>query len=328
MAYLFSSMVPAGSSWEGMRRPVPGQKVVPRSWVAPQCSQGAITLIVVESQPPDKKQGIRPWSLDAGLCWRKATDRHIRFGVDVRPGQAENAVMDLLEAAEALNRALAKLTFASPVTHTYNPLVYAGETHAAYCERYGQGPKEVVFLGMNPGPWGMAQTGVPFGDPAMVRWMGIEGEVKRPAREHPKRPVLGLKSGRSEVSGTRLWGAVRDHFGAADRFFKRFYVANYCPLCFMEESGRNRTPDKLPTAERNPLFAACDEHLRRVVETLGPRQVVGIGAFAAKRARAALAGAEVAVGQVLHPSPASPAANKDWVGKVRAELLALKICGQ
>ena len=37
------------------------------------------------------------------------------------------------------------------------------------------GRKEAVFLGMNPGLWGMAQTGVPFGTVSLVRdWMGIE----------------------------------------------------------------------------------------------------------------------------------------------------------
>ena len=238
--------------------------------------------------------------------------------------------IDLVDAADAMSRKLGRLRFAAPVTHVYNPLVYARRNYRAYALAFGQGEKLAVFLGMNPGPWGMAQTGVPFGDAAIVRdWMRIDHPVQRPGVEHPKRPVLGLDCKRSEVSGTRLWGAVRQHFVTPARFFERFFVANYCPLCFMEASGRNRTPDKLPVAEREPLFAACDEHLRRTVELLRPRHVIGIGAFAAKRARKALEDtSEVVVGQVLHPSPASPAANQGWHEKVRAALIDLGLCAE
>jgi single-strand selective monofunctional uracil DNA glycosylase len=157
----------------------------------------------------------------------------------------------------------------------------------------------------------MAQTGVPFGDVAMVRdWLGITGKVLHPAHEHPKRPVQGFDCPRSEVSGTRLWGWARSRFATPQRFSERFAVWNYCPLSFMEESGRNRTPDKLPRAEREALYAACDRALARVVRQLAPRIVIGIGRFAADRCRAAVSGVEVGVAP--HPSPASPAANRGW----------------
>jgi single-strand selective monofunctional uracil DNA glycosylase len=176
------------------------------------------------------------------------------------------------------------------------------------------------MVGMNPGPFGMAQTGVPFGDVAMVRdFLGITGAVGKPAREHPARPIAGFECHRSEVSGTRLWGWVRDRFGTADRFFDRAFVANWCPLVFMDESGRNRTPDKLPAHERAPLFRACDDALARIAEALRPTVVIGVGGFAEKRARAAL-GPSADIGSILHPSPASPAANRDWAGLVDAQL--------
>ena len=233
----------------------------------------------------------------------------------------------LVEAARTLERAVSSMRFAAPVTHVYDPLDYAWAPHAAYLERYGAGSKRVIFLGMNPGPFGMAQTGVPFGDPGIARdWLGLEMAVKRPANEHPKRPVLGFAQPRGEVSGQRLWGAVRDEYVTPARFFSWGFVANYCPLSFMEESGRNRTPDKLPRAERELLFEACDAHLRAVVDALEPRWVIGVGRFAEARARAALEGVDVEVGTILHPSPASPAANKDWIGKVRAQLGELGIC--
>jgi single-strand selective monofunctional uracil DNA glycosylase len=180
---------------------------------------------------------------------------------------------------------------------------------------------------MNPGPFGMAQTGVPFGDVAQVRdWLGIEENVGRPPTEHPKRPVQGFACTRTEVSGTRLWGAVAEHFGRPERFFADRYVANYCPLVFIEATGRNRTPDKLPRGERAALFAACDTHLIRLVEIFQPQWVVGIGAFAEQRAVEALGDCDVRIGRILHPSPASPRANRGWAKCARSELEALGIC--
>ena len=232
----------------------------------------------------------------------------------------------LISISRELARQVNRLRFAAPVSHVYLPLDYAAVPHEAYLRRYGQPPRPVVLLGMNPGPFGMAQTGIPFGDVSMVRdWLGLEGPVGKPDREHPKRPVLGFGCPRSEVSGTRLWGWARDRFGTPARFFATFFVANYCPLAFFEASGRNRTPDKLPAGEQAPLFAACDQALRRLVEVMQPTHVVGVGSFASKRARMALAGLDVAVGTILHPSPASPLANRGWAAAASRQLSALGI---
>ena len=234
--------------------------------------------------------------------------------------------MRLVSVSRRLAARVARLKFGAPVTHVYNPLEYARAPHERYLERFGAAPKEVVLVGMNPGPFGMAQTGVPFGDVKMVRdWMGISERVAHPKGEHPKRSVLGFDCARSEVSGTRLWGWAKQRFGTPDAFFARFFVLNYCPLCFMEQSGRNFTPDALPSAERAPLFEACDEALRESIVLLKPRLVVGVGAFAAKRAQIALAGLQLAIGCILHPSPASPAANRGWAKIVEQELAALGV---
>ncbi|MCC6795162.1 MAG: single-stranded DNA-binding protein [Candidatus Hydrogenedentes bacterium] len=230
--------------------------------------------------------------------------------------------MTLLEISDALTRDLRDITFGLPITHVYNPLVYARAPHAAYLERWGRGPKEVVLVGMNPGPFGMAQTGVPFGDVKMVRdWIGISEAVGKPSPEHPKRCIEGFNCPRSEVSGTRLWGWARDTFGTPERFFARFFVANYCPLSFMEESGRNFTPDKLPAAERAKVNEACDRALRRVVETLQPVYVLGVGHFAESRAKIALEGLDVNISRIPHPSPASPAANRGWAVEANKALI-------
>jgi len=232
----------------------------------------------------------------------------------------------LMKILDDLTEELRTLRFAPPVTHIYNPLQYARRPYELYLERYASRGKEAVFLGMNPGPWGMAQTGIPFGEVHAVRdWLGIDGPVGRPLKVHPKRPVQGFACRKSEVSGRRFWGWARENFGTPERFFSRFFVANYCPLLFLEESGRNRTPDRLPVRERKPLLEACDRALKRTIRLLSPRWVLGIGNFAEERARAALSGLEVEVGRISHPSPANPRANRGWANLVENELAALGI---
>jgi single-strand selective monofunctional uracil DNA glycosylase len=232
----------------------------------------------------------------------------------------------LVDISRALAARVAALRFAEPVCCVYNPLDYARAPHELYLSRYGSGHKEVLLLGMNPGPFGMAQTGVPFGDVTMVReWLGIVGAVSKPRDEHPKRPVLGFDCHRTEVSGTRLWGWARERFGTPQRFFERFFVVNYCPLVFMEASGANRTPDKLPAAEQQAVISACDEALRNAVRLLGPRIVVGVGGFAERRARAALITENIDIGTVLHPSPASPLANRGWAQTIERQLRELGV---
>jgi len=230
-------------------------------------------------------------------------------------------------AARDLAREVAPLRFGPPVACVYNPLEYARRPHDLYVASYGDSRKRVVFLGMNPGPFGMAQTGVPFGEVGHVRdWLRIQAPVGSPPRPHPKRPVEGFGCRRSEVSGARLWGAVAAHWGRPERFFAHHYVANYCPILFLEASGRNRTPDRLPPHEQERLFAACDRHLRRIVDALAPEWVVGIGAFAARRASLALGEAGPRIGRITHPSPANPSAARDWAGSAARELAALGLC--
>jgi single-strand selective monofunctional uracil DNA glycosylase len=249
----------------------------------------------------------------------------------------QDAIKAQLKAASTLRDKLAGMTFAPPASRVYNPLTYAWDAFEEYVTRCGGAPKRVLFLGMNPGPWGMAQTGVPFGEVEAVKnWMGISALVGRPDDEHPAYPVDGFACKRSEVSGRRLWGLFRERFVTAEAFFKEHFVVNYCPLLFIEarvpenndktgkERGRNLTPDKLPPRQRVGLYAACDVHLRQVAEALSPLYVVGVGSFAAARAEEALGGS-VRVMKILHPSPASPKSNKDWAGEAARQLTTLGI---
>jgi single-strand selective monofunctional uracil DNA glycosylase len=231
----------------------------------------------------------------------------------------ESIVSDLVDE-------LRHLRFGPPVTHVYNPLEYARDSYRQYHTKYGFTPKEVVFLGMNPGPWGMAQTGVPFGEINAVRdWMKIAAPVGAPAQMHPKRPVMGFSCTKREVSGKRLWGWAQKTFQTPKRFFSRFFVANYCPLLFIESSGRNRTPDQIRAAERNPLQDVCDRALRRTMALFKPRYVVGVGKFAEKRARFALKENNVTIGMITHPSPANPKANRGWEAQIIKQLEDLGI---
>lgn len=245
-----------------------------------------------------------------------------------RKSRARTSVAD---SAESISSRLAAevdgLTFGEPVDVVYNPLEYAWESHREYVRRYARPGIKALLLGMNPGPWGMAQTGVPFGEVEMVRtFLEIEAPVRTPKVEHPKRPVTGFACTRREVSGARLWGWVAERFPDADAFFDDFFVWNDCPLSFMEAGGRNRTPDKLPIAERRPLEAACGRALRAMVDLLEPEMVVGVGGHATRRLTTALADrveSGMRIGTILHPSPASPAANRGWAPVAEAQMIEM-----
>jgi len=230
----------------------------------------------------------------------------------------------LIQAARLLVGQLSSLNFSDPVTHVYNPLEYAWAPYEQYVRRYASPECRVVFLGMNPGPWGMSQTGIPFGEISAVRdWMKIVAPVRVPHNEHPKRKIQGFACPRSEVSGRRLWGLFADTFGEAPAFFRNHFVLNYCPLVFMEAGGRNRTPDKLPAGETRALVQAADDHLRACIQALDPEWIIGVGAYAEDCARRACSEIPVRFGRILHPSPASPAANRDWAGTARKQLKKL-----
>ena len=229
----------------------------------------------------------------------------------------------LIEAGKELADGLRPLRFSDPVTHTYLTLDYAADGNEAYLEKFGGSRKRVLLLGMNPGPYGMAQTGVPFGEIAAVRdWMGLEPRIGKPAEEHPKRKILGMDCPKSEVSGRRLWGLFSEKFPHAEDFFQDHLVINFCPLVWMKDTGANLTPDKIRAAEMTAVDAACQKHLRRVIGLLEPDWLVGVGAYAETQlgiARDAL-GISVQTGRILHPSPASPAANRCWADVAERQL--------
>uniref|UniRef100_UPI0037E8AC1C single-strand selective monofunctional uracil DNA glycosylase n=1 Tax=Semicossyphus pulcher TaxID=241346 RepID=UPI0037E8AC1C len=233
-----------------------------------------------------------------------------------------------LQAELELNAHLRQLSFSEPVRYIYNPLEYAWETHRCFVDKYCQAGQKVLFLGMNPGPFGMAQTGVPFGEiRAVVDWLKITGEVGHPPDEHPKRQITGLACTQSEVSGARFWGFFKKLCGEPEVFFKHCFVHNLCPLIFMNANGKNLTPPELPAGEREKLLALCDILLCQVVKALDVSMVIGVGRVAEQRARRALTAADISVKVegIMHPSPRNPKANKGWEEVVKAKLIELKV---
>lgn len=231
---------------------------------------------------------------------------------------------NLSQVAKELSKSCDSLVpeLSDPVSVVYNPLDYAWEVHYNYLRKFGELGAKTIILGMNPGPWGMGQTGVPFGDVTKTTgYLGLSGEVGKPENLHPKRPVIGLDCKRGEVSGTRLWGIIEDIFGSAEMAHQKFFVINHCPLLMFDVKGTNLTPDKLRGDAAKKLLSYCDEHLRSVVKILGAVRVIGVGAYAEKQARKALAGSDVEIIRIPHPSPASPMANRnkgaDWRAAVR-----------
>lgn len=235
----------------------------------------------------------------------------------------------ILSATATLRDRTEQLQFGPPVHFTYNPLTYAWNPHEQYIRTYGNGEKQHIFLGMNPGPFGMAQTGVPFGEVnAVLNWLHIRGEIKQPPRSHPKRPIEGFDCPRSEVSGRRLWGLFAETFGSAEDFFRHNYVANYCPLIWMSASGANITPDKLSAEQKNAVDAVCMKHLISLISILKPHTLVGIGTYATQKLKIAATqfpNKNFTIGTLLHPSPASPIANKFWPERPIQQLKELKI---
>jgi single-strand selective monofunctional uracil DNA glycosylase len=232
----------------------------------------------------------------------------------------------LVQISSKLRDAVSELTFNEPITNIYNPLDYAWDPHVQYLNKFGNSPKKVLLLGMNPGPFGMTQTGIPFGDISMVRdWMGITGKVNKPDNEHPKRLVEGFSCKRHEGSGKRLWGWAKDEFVSADNFFELYFVINYCPLIFFDNNGSNITPDKLPKLTQLNLNKLCDEAVAETIQLLNPLYLIGIGNYAYNRLKAININENIIVDSIIHPSPANPQANRGWAEQINSKFIELGI---
>ena len=239
-------------------------------------------------------------------------------------GQLIRSAASLRDDVRPIGR---RLVSEGSVDVCYNPLDYAWDAHEAYLMQMGGSGARTVILGMNPGPHGMGQMGIPFAATSVVRdLLGITGiPVNQPEAADLRRPVVGLEYPREEVSGTRLWGLLAEHYGDAGAIASSVFLVNHCPLMlFSGPRAANITPDKVGGKSAQALLERCDQHLREVVVALDAQRVIGVGRFAESRARSALTDDAVEVVGCWHPSPASPLANRnagaDWRANVRAVL--------
>ena len=230
----------------------------------------------------------------------------------------------MVERTLQLREQVESLRFSSDYI-IYNPLIYAWDIHEQYIRRYMSNPIEALFLGMNPGPFGMAQTGVPFGEISSVKnFLALQGEVGKPPYEHPARPVLGFEVQRSEVSGKRLWSLFSEHYTDSALCFSQITVANYCPLVFMDRgpTGKNITPDKLPKTERMALETICDSYLKDVIGLLKPTYLIGVGKYAKEKFQKLVGLLDTyTIDSIIHPSPGNPMANNGWNEKTKQKLM-------
>ena len=123
-----------------------------------------------------------------------------------------NTVDQLKQAARRLSAACDEAITGLEASGAVAPartLDYAWAHHELFLDQWGGLGATTLLLGMNPGPWGMAQTGVPFEATEVAKsFLRISQTTQHPDQRHPKRPIVGLGLERQEVSGTRLWNLM------------------------------------------------------------------------------------------------------------------------
>ncbi|XP_059470377.1 single-strand selective monofunctional uracil DNA glycosylase [Neocloeon triangulifer] len=230
-----------------------------------------------------------------------------------------------------LSGQLKLLKFSDPVFMVYDPVEYAGGIYFQYLQRFCRSPKHLLILGMNPGPWGMGQTGIPFGDVDTVKnYLGLAEFgflIRQPTQQHPSKIVTGLDCHRKEPSGTKLWGLVKKltNYCPAEIALANIIVHNFCPLIFLKESGCNLTPEELKASnKKEELFNLCSTALYHSLRVLQCSQILCIGKFAEKRADLMVKkfSLNALVYSIPHPSPRNVSGRVNWEENAMASLSA------
>lgn len=94
--------------------------------------------LIKQSLKPSIDQDITSPFFDSMQFWQKIYDIECRLSAE-------------LKAISFLS---------STISAVYNPIEYAADLHCEYLKKFLNKSKPVLFIGMNPGPFGMAQTGV------------------------------------------------------------------------------------------------------------------------------------------------------------------------
>jgi len=200
-----------------------------------------------------------------------------------------------------------------------DPTSYAFGNYTRFMQLAASGPRLALFVGMNPGPHGMAQTGIPFGDVDTARVLLGGADTIDPlpglrAASGAAWDCKGLAYHRGEQSGMRLWSALSQLCGSPQAALERCCIVNYCPLYMVGPELENITPSDLPRRHdiTRALEAACDEHLRQLVLGLEVKTVLSFGSYAHASARRALSGFPVDFYTTPHPSPRRGSA-AEWI---------------
>lgn len=219
-----------------------------------------------------------------------------------------------------LNNELNELQFPKNITHIYNPIVYALNLHCQYIKKFLNGKKKVMLIGMNPGPNGMVQNGVPFGNTNTVKnLMKIQGQVDQPPSLNPKRPVTGLSCTTEEPSGVRIWNLLQKLAGSLEVFGEQCFLHNFCPLAFFDEQGKNITPSELKGKIKSTLRDICLKYLEKEIQLIQPEIIIAIGSYVGDSLRklskqSIYVRTNIKILQLAHPSPRS-LNNNNWPEK-------------
>ena len=186
----------------------------------------------------------------------------------------------IIELYKSLNIELDELKFFPPCFYVYNPLSYCFESFKIYFEYLNTEEEINLFFGINPGPFGMAQTGIPFGDKETVKnYLKIEPkiDIDKIPKQHPKKQILGLEVKRVEKSGRIFWGVIKEFYPEKYDFFKSNFVLNFCPLCFLDEQGRNITPKVLRKEDQIALYKILEIFMLKLFKLIKIKKLIAIG---------------------------------------------------
>ena len=131
----------------------------------------------------------------------------------------------------------------------WNPGSYGAPWHRVFREIYPLRERPILMFGLNPGPYGMGQTGIPFTDVRRLRQcLPKMALTLRERGREPRVPGLAPRSLRRfftrefESSAVRVYRFLELGWGSAEKGWRSVGVANSCPLLFLDPEGRNQTP--------------------------------------------------------------------------------------
>jgi len=205
----------------------------------------------------------------------------------------------------------------------WNPALYALDIYQEYLTKFPPEPGAILALGLNPGPYGMAQTGIPFTDcrtasGALGMEMTIPGKAPDDLISRLKK-ANGKWRGTYERSSLGMYRFLILAWGDIKTAYRNWFVGNPCPLLFLDPERWNVTPADPRLRRMKEVGELRQRAVIGFSEILNPRGIVCFGKDVAK------AVGEVAIRQVgpdrvvfyEHPARAVP---EKWAAGLLQEL--------